>query len=53
MARFSRRRGTTSRPAPGWRRFLAGFEARFERLREWHRGLLGIFVMRAASRCRA
>jgi multidrug efflux pump subunit AcrB len=27
-----------------WRRFLAGFEARFERLREWYRGLLGVFV---------
>jgi multidrug efflux pump subunit AcrB len=29
-----------------WRRFLAGFEARFERLREWYRGLLGVFVAR-------
>jgi multidrug efflux pump subunit AcrB len=30
----------------GWRRFLAGFEARFERLREWDRGVLGVFVAR-------
>ncbi len=28
----------------GWRRFLAGFEARFARLRESYRGALGVFV---------